>query len=74
MKVKVPVFKNTMKEYVSVRVTLIHVKKGLLSYKDTELARNVVIPDDSETSAIIFEKFRKLMEQYGVTLTKETTT
>ena len=59
---------NTQKEYVVVRVQLVHVKKRFFGYQDKILAFHTAIPDTANEALELHEKIGKLMEKYGVTV------
>lgn len=63
--------KNKFKDYLSVRVQLVHVKKGLFGFKDDELCKFSAIPDTKEESEEIFERIKKIVQEYGVTISEK---
>jgi len=57
---------NIPKEYVCVRVYLVHVKKGIFGYRDNILSVRSVIPNTVEDSIEILRKIDNIMKQYGI--------
>jgi hypothetical protein len=59
--------KQTPRDYVSIRVSAFHVKKGWLGFfSDNKLGRVVCVPDDRMKAMELFEKIDLLMKEYGV--------
>jgi len=59
---------NTHKEYVAVRVQLVHVKKRFFGYQDKILAFHTAIPDTANEALELHKNIGKLMEKFGVTI------
>ena len=63
---------NTPRDYVAVRVTAVHVKKGLFGIRhDKVLGFHIAIPDTREKSAELFGRIREIMKEYGVSFLQE---
>lgn len=60
--------KNTVKDYVAIRVVAVHVKKGWLGYRDKILGFHIAIPDTPQKADELMGKIEKLMNEYGVSI------
>jgi hypothetical protein len=63
--------KNTPKDYVSIRVSVVHVKKMWGLYVDNELSKQVCIPDSWEDANKLVGEIQELMKKYGKPLSIE---
>ena len=61
---------QTPKEYLVVKVHLVHVKKGFFGYKDKILAFHSAIPDTPQKALELYKKMIKIVRKYGVTIEK----
>jgi len=63
--------KQTAKEYLAVRVQIVHVKKGWLGFKDKELSSLSAIANTPEEAVEFFSRIWKMADEYGVSIPVE---